>query len=81
MRLIDVDEITDREIVKYLGKEYGFCVLDVRNLLKDQPTAYDKDRVVEQLESLPRCSTWNHNSDNIARNAAIEIIKRGGRDD
>ena len=28
-------------------------------------------------EALPTCSTWNHNSDNISRNAAIEIVKRG----
>ena len=80
MRLIDVDEITDGEIVKYLGKEYVFCVPDVRNLLKDQPVAYDRDRVIEQLDSLPICSRWNHNSDNINRSAAIEIVKRGGRD-
>lgn len=80
MRLIDVDEITDGEIVKYLGKEYGFCVPDVRNLLEDQHVAYDRDRVIEQLDSLPICSRWNHNSDNINRSAAIEIVKRGGID-
>ena len=45
MRLIDVDEITDGEIVKYLGKEYGSCVPDVRDLLKDQPTAFYVEKV------------------------------------
>lgn len=81
MRLIDVDEITDGEILNYLGKEYGFCVPDVRDLLKDQPTAYDVNKVVEQLEAAPICSSWNHNSDNISRNFAMEIVKRGGRDE
>lgn len=49
--------------------------------IEEQPTAFDVEKVVEQLESLSRCSTWNHNSDNIDRNAAIEIVKRGGRDE
>ena len=44
------------------------------------PTAYDPDKVVEQLEALPQCSTWNHNSDNVSRQSAIEIVKGGGVD-
>lgn len=39
--------------------------------------AYDVDKVVEELKELPKCSTWNHNSDNIDRNKAIEIVKQG----
>ena len=81
-RLIDADLLVKN--CKCTGKfEDNFnCVTlsDLRRIIEEQPTAYDKDRVVEQLESLPRCSTWNHNSDNIDRNAAIEIVKRGGRD-
>ena len=95
MRLIDVDEITDREIVKYLGKEYGFCVPDVRDLLKDQPTAYNVDKVVRELEyyaeecrktarSFEEAEMWKSSSKMYAKaysyEAAICIVKRGGID-
>lgn len=45
--------------------------------IDEQPTAYNVDGVVKRLKALPTCSTWNHNSDNISRNAAIEIVKKG----
>lgn len=51
---------------------------DVIYALRDYPTAYDVDKVVEQLRKLPKCSTWNHNSNNIDRDKAIEIVKGGG---
>lgn len=47
------------------------------SLIEKQP-AYDVDKVVKQLEELPKDSTWNHNSDNINRKRAIEIVKGGG---
>lgn len=53
---------------------------DVIYALRDYPTAYDVDKVVEQLRKLPKCSTWNHNSNNIDRDKAIEIVKAGGAD-
>lgn len=53
---------------------------DVIYALRDYPTAYDVDKVVEQLRKLPKCSTWNHNSNNIDRDKAIEIVKGGGVD-
>ena len=46
--------------------------------IEAQPTAFDVDKVVEQLRKLPKCSTWNHNSNNIDRDKAIEIVKGGG---
>lgn len=46
--------------------------------IEKQPTAYDVDKVVEQMKELPRCSTWNHNSDNVDRTQAIEVIIIGG---
>lgn len=81
-RLIDADEFQKQIVGMAILNNYppdkanALC-----KLVDSQPTAFDVDRVVEQLESLPRCSTWNHNSDNIDRNAAIEIVKRGGRDE
>lgn len=75
MRLIDADMLK-----KYMmdnGKEAERFL----EYIDEQPTAYDVNRVVEKLEALPVCSTWNHNSDNISRNAAVEIVKDGGKDE
>lgn len=47
--------------------------------IEEQPTAFDVEDVIEKLKALPKGSTWNHNSDNIDRDKAIEIVKRGGR--
>ena len=38
MRLIDVDVITDHEIIDYLGISYASRLDDVRDLLDEQPT-------------------------------------------
>ena len=38
MKLIDADQITDHEIIDYLGIRYASCTPDVRDLLNDQPT-------------------------------------------
>ena len=37
MRLIDVDDITEHEIISYLGIDYADCLPDVEDLLNDQP--------------------------------------------
>lgn len=50
MRLIDADWIVDSDIANCLGAEYYSCVPDVRDMLNDQPTAYDLDGVLNQLE-------------------------------
>lgn len=50
MKLIDVDRITTGEIVKYLGKEYAFCAPDIEEMLREQPIAYDLERVINRLE-------------------------------
>lgn len=52
MRLIDVDKITDKEILECLGSTFASCAEDVMQLLDEQPTAFDVDKVVEQLEEL-----------------------------
>lgn len=38
MRLINADEITDHEIIDYLGIRYASCLPDIRDLLNEQPT-------------------------------------------
>lgn len=95
MRLIDADCIVDSDIANCLGAEYCSCVPDVRDMLNDQPTAYDVEAVVEQLnkeleladEEKRRCTVENmlqfDETKGYARGmaCAIEIVKRGGRDE
>lgn len=93
MRLIDVDKITSGEIAKYLGGGYEFCAPDIEDMLKEQPTAYDVGKVVKELEDLKMryfltlanigdadkdCAYLNTAN---AIDKAIEIVKRGGRDE
>lgn len=92
-RLVDVDKITDKEISQYLGVKHASCTEDIRSLIDDQPTAFDVEDVIEQLnkeleladkEKL-RCAMENilqfDEAKGYARGiaCAIEIVKRGGR--
>lgn len=93
MRLIDADRIVDSDIANCLGAAYYSCVPDVRDMLNDQPTAYDVEKVVKELEDLKMryfltiANTGDADKDcaylNIANaiDRAIEIVKRGGRDE
>lgn len=95
MRLIDADKITSGEIAKYLGRGYEFCIPDIEDMLKEQPTAYDVDKVVEQLEKelqladkeKARCARENPLQFDSAKGyasgiaTAIEIVKGGGVDE
>lgn len=93
MRLIDADRIVDSDIANCLGAAYYSCVPDVRDMLNDQPTAYDVEKVVRELRDLKLsyymtiANTGDADKDcaylNIANaiDIAIEIIKRGGRDE
>lgn len=91
MRLIDADWIVDSDIANCLGAEYYSCVPDVRDMLNDQPTAYDVEAVVKELEDLKMsyfltlANTGDADRDCAYLNTAnaidraIEIVKRGGR--
>ncbi|MGF0147660.1 hypothetical protein ACQRDF_09610 [Lachnospiraceae bacterium SGI.054] len=95
MRLIDVDKITSGEIAKYLGRGYEFCAPDIEDMLREQPTAFDVEKVIEQLnkeleladEEKRRCTIENmlqfDEAKGYARGmaCAIEIVKRGGKDE
>lgn len=78
MRLIDADVF-----INYLGldcensREENIGEVVTLEDFDRQPTAYDVNKVVEKLSNLPKNSTWNHNSDNISRKSAIEIVKEG----
>ena len=88
-RLIDADKLLeetrrDRDYARkngFLDMYYERQVLIDR--IKAQPTAYDVDKVVEQLESLSNAEAdyYYASSNNVIdRDDAIEIVKGGGVD-
>lgn len=79
MRLIDADNL-NFEGQKY-NKSQTKSILD---FIDAQPTAYDVDKVVEQLKTDSSVKLYGSgNSDNylIPVKRAIEIVKAGGRDE
>ena len=57
--------------------EVTVSIKDVKTIIKEQPTAYDIDKVVAELESDDR-----HTFDGcINKRKAIEIVKQGGVSD
>lgn len=83
MKLIDADKAYKELIdsIDWLREQdyeaYSAIGDDIRTVLNKRPTEFDVDKVVDELRRLPKCSTWNHNSDNIDRSKAIEIVKGG----
>ena len=88
-RLIDADKLLeetrrDRDYARkngFLDMYYERQVLIDR--IKAQPTAYDTDKVVEQLESLSNAEAdyyYASSNDVIDRDDAIGIVKGGGAD-
>ena len=89
MRLIDADVLM-ADVRNTITEESG--AIDWINLINRQPTAYDPDKVVEQLEE---CAKWMCGSreakcpyigndevdcEKCAMLRAIEIVKGGGID-
>ena len=83
--LKEIDEV----IAQYNWKEY--VILDIlhcaRDMVFDHPTAYDIDKVIEQLESeASHCASFfdGYYTDDYERgkfeayNEAVEIVKKGG---
>ena len=88
-RLIDADKLLeetrrDRDYARkngFLDMYYERQALIDR--IESQPTAYDVDKVVEQLESLRNAEAdyyYAGSNDVIDREDAIEIVKGGGVD-
>lgn len=85
MRLIDVDKL-----IETLNKLKIPFNADINNIIISQPTAFDKDKVKEELEN----SSWwteptfdedgwcnDDREDVIGLYEAIEIVERGGKDE
>lgn len=77
MRLIDADKFNGKVIASHTGS--GVIKLVA---IDDVPTAYDPDKVVEQLEELRKeCEDpLEEYGPNYFINKAIEIVKGGGID-
>ena len=80
MRLIDAENFInniklylDRNTVGEITSQTEINVGELASLIADEPTAYDVDKIVEELESDDR-----HTFDGcINKRKAIEIVKQG----
>lgn len=75
MRLIDSDE-TIKQYTQIFVEKYGIeCGEMFQGVLKQMPTAYDVDKVVEQLEysRVPNTGIAGYHK-------VVEIVKGGGID-
>lgn len=95
-RLIDADEFIKKfRYTKANTEEENTMCATVRKMVKEQPTAFDVDNVVADLEQLKldgacECcgyckylnECWDGDmSEEHTIDMAIEIVKRGGRDE
>lgn len=93
MRLIDADALLKHfETIQEQENAIGLDFVAITDEIKEQPTAYDPDKVVEQLEELKSLVPVNRILDDIvnekpkelgmliAYRKAIEIVKGGGVD-
>ena len=83
MRLIDTDEFIKKfSYAKANTEEENIMCATVRRMVKEQPTAFDVEKITSELSGNFRNvksdedSAWNR-----ALYKAIEIVKRGGRDE
>ena len=88
MRLIDADKlIEDLKSSRFfiaglrcnksiLGQTMTQYAKLINKTIEEQPTAFDMDKVVEQLEELSHCD-WIE----VRKEEVFEIVKAGGRDE
>lgn len=82
------DLISRSELIKHFEaiqqqeNAVGIDFVAMIDEIKEQPTAYDVDKVVEQLESLSNAEAdyyYASSNDVIDRDDTIEIVKGGGK--
>ena len=80
MRLIDADKLKDERRTLPMMSNWGEILISL--LIDEQPTAYDIDRVIEQLEKVSFIDVDEEYADDGQRmlflHDAIEIVKKGG---
>jgi predicted RNA-binding protein with EMAP domain len=87
-RLIDADKLIEdlKEYVENIKniRDDGKCFLTEENVLsiiKEQPVAFDVDKVVEQLEDELRYISLIEGLNYMEFKEAIDVVKAGGIDD
>lgn len=82
MQLIDADKLKkDILLQNILGEPIQKIIDRYIHIVDEQPTAFDVDKVVEQLENrseLARPVGWSKAYEIIMLKGAIEIVKEGG---
>lgn len=94
MRLIDADVLIKHfEAIQKREDAIGLNFIAIADEIKEQPTAYDLDKVVEQLEGFAKRydrltlatkdTSWirDYISKAEAYRVAIEIVKAGGKNE
>lgn len=82
MRLIDADEHKCGKVIDAILSEHNFPIIKEINV-SDIPTAYDPDKVVEQLEKVAFERYGNDGMGGemvVNMDDVIEIVKGGGVD-
>lgn len=84
MRLIDADE-TIKQYTQIFVEKYGIeCGQMFQGVIKQMPTAYDVDKIVEEFEEIQDKAVSVKNEDisiyaTGMMGKAIEIVKGGGK--
>lgn len=84
MRLIDADKLIARfKQLKGPDILMNLFISDVIKVIKQMPTAYDIDKVVEKFDKKYNNSLWIKGNEefSITRNELIEIVKHSGAAD
>ena len=83
MRLIDADKLINR-IAELFRNDDLYLVGKFIGLIAQQPTAFDVDKVVEQLDEksqLARPVGWVYPYEIILAKDVMKIVMAGGRDE
>ncbi len=87
MRLIDADKINSKDVVMGNSEFAKDMRKAMQDLIDSQPTAYDMDKVTEQLEtrrSLLEAARMPKSAKSAAYMAfslAIEVVRKGGKNE
>lgn len=90
-RLIDADALNKEfnKVITYIEnsnketiskEEFCKCLKILRECVDEQPTAYNVEKVVAELEELPIHFSEGHWGEYIDKENTINIVKRGGVD-
>lgn len=83
-RLIDAEALIKAINPMYISKvnivadTFAEGCMQFEKLIKEQPTAYDIDKVIEQFKECSFRDPYGYGDDLIDIGYAIEIVKRGG---